>query len=157
MKERLLAYTDRVTAAPGERIEVKVSAPEAGSYRAKLIRLICGDESPDGPGYKAQDIASPIAREYPARLQPIHYGSHIEFRKGGPQLSGSFTLLAMIWPTLPQKGAAQAIMGNFDAANRSGCSLLIDASGRLAVHLGDSPLLHLDQALSDRAWYLVSL
>jgi len=157
IRERLLAYTDRVTAAPGERIEVKVSAPEAGTYKAKLIRLICGDESPEGPGYKAQDIESPIARDYPARLQPIHYGSHIEFRKGGPQLSGSFTLLAMVLPTLPQKGAAQAIMGNFDAANRSGCSLLIDASGRLAVHLGDSPQLHLDQAMTDRTWYLVSL
>jgi N,N-dimethylformamidase len=157
MTERLLAYSDRVTAAPGERIEIKVSAPEPGEYRARLIRLICGDDSPSGPGFKAEEIASPIARDYPGRLQPIHAGSHIEFRKGGPQLSGSFTMLAMVWPTLPLKGAAQAIMGNFDAANRSGCSLAVDASGRLAAHLGDSPVLHLDQPIAERTWHLVSL
>src|SRR5581483_964877 len=98
MVERLLAYSDRVTAAPGERIEIKVSAPEPGPYRARLIRLICGDDSPSGPGFKAEEIASPIARAYPGRLQPFRAGSHIEFRKGGPQLSGSFTMLAMVWP-----------------------------------------------------------
>lgn len=157
MAERLLAYADRISAAAGERIEIKVSAPEGGEYQAKLIRLICGDESPDGPGYKAEDIPSPIAKSYPARLQPIHAGSHIAFHKGGPLLAGSFTFFAMIWPTLPLKGAPQAIMGNFDAANRSGCSLLIDGSGRLAAQLGDSPLFHLDRPLFDRHWYLVSL
>jgi len=157
MAERLLAYTDRVSAMPGEQVEIKVSAPEPGAYRARLIRLICGDDSPGGPGFKAEEIASPIAHSYPARLQPIHAGSHIEFRRGGPQLAGSFTFFAMLWPTLPLKGAPQAIMGNFDAANRSGCSLLVDGSGRLAVQLGDSPLLHLDRPLHDRNWYLVSL
>ena len=70
MAERLLAYSDRISAAPGERIEIKVSAPEAGEYSAKLIRLICGDDSPHGPGFKAEDISSPIAKSYPARLRP---------------------------------------------------------------------------------------
>src|SRR3954464_1539095 len=156
MAERLLAYTDRVNVAPGESVEIKVSAPEPGEYQAKLIRLICGDDTPHGPGFKAEEIASSLAKSYPARLQPIHAGSHIEFRKGGPQLAGSFTFFAMLWPTLPTKGAPQAIMGNFDAANRSGCSLAVDASGRLAVQLGDSPLLHLDRPLIERNWYLVS-
>src|ERR1700754_1958288 len=82
MAERLLAYSDRISAAAGERIEIKVSAPEGGEYQAKLIRLICGDESADGPGFKAEDIKSPIAKAYPARLQPIHAGSHIAFHKG---------------------------------------------------------------------------
>jgi len=157
MTERLLAYSDRISAAAGERVEIKVSAPEPGPYRARLIRLICGDDSPAGPGFKAEEIASPIARDYEGRLQPIHAGSHIEFRKGGPQLSGSFTLAAVIWPTLPKKGAPQAIMGTFDASNRSGCSLLIDASGRLAAHLGASQVVHLETAMFDRHWYLVSL
>ena len=62
MAERLLAYADRISAAAGERIEIKVSAPEGGAYQAKLIRLICGDDSPEGPGFKAEDIASPIAK-----------------------------------------------------------------------------------------------
>ena len=36
MAERLLAYSDRVSAAPGESVEIKVSAPESGEYEAKL-------------------------------------------------------------------------------------------------------------------------
>src|ERR1051325_7039165 len=98
MAERLLAYADRIHVAPGERIEIKVSAPEGGEYTANVTPLICGDDSPQGPGFKAEDIAAPIAKSYPAGLQPIHAGSHIEFRKGGPQLAGSFTFIAMIWP-----------------------------------------------------------
>ena len=66
MAERLLAYADRISAAPGERIAIKVSAPEGGEFQAKLIRLICGDDSPEGPGFKAEDIQSPIAASYPA-------------------------------------------------------------------------------------------
>jgi N,N-dimethylformamidase len=157
MTERLLAYSDRISAAPGERVEIKVSAPEPGQYRARLIRLICGDDSPGGPGFKEAAVASAIEGDYPARRQSIHAGSHIDFHRQGPVLAGSFTLMAMIWPTLPEKGVSQAILGNFDAANRSGCSLLIDASGRLAVHLGASQVLHLDRKLIDRTWYLVSV
>ena len=157
MTERLLAYADRLSAAPGESVEIKVSAPEPGRYRARLIRLVCGDESPGGPGYKAEEIASPIGREHEGRKQPIRAGSHVEFRKGGPQLSGAFTLTAMVWPTLPGKGAPQAVMGNFDALNRSGCSLLVDAAGRLAVQLGAGHVVHLDRPLVERCWYRVSL
>jgi N,N-dimethylformamidase len=157
IKERLLAYSDRISAAPGESVEIKVSAPEAGEYSARLIRLICGDEGPHGPGFKEQEIASPVARRYPARFQRVPSGSHVAFHKGGPQLSGSFTLLAMIWPTLPAKGSPQAILGNFDAANRSGCSLLIDGSGRLAVQIGANHVVHLPTPLVDRNWYLVSV
>ncbi|HEY4162204.1 MAG TPA: N,N-dimethylformamidase beta subunit family domain-containing protein, partial [Dongiaceae bacterium] len=157
IKERILAYSDRISAAPGESVEIKVSAPESGEYTARLIRLISGDEGPSGPGFKAEDIASPIARGYPGLFQRVPSGSHVSFHKAGPQLSGSFTLLAMIWPTLPAKGSPQAILGNFDAANRSGCSLLIDASGRLAVQIGDNHVVHLPAALIDRNWYLVSV
>ena len=40
MVERLLSYSDRVSAAPGESVEIKVSAPEPGEYSVRLIRLI---------------------------------------------------------------------------------------------------------------------
>ena len=38
-------YADRLSVAPGETIEFKVSCDEPGSYRADLVRLIHGDIS----------------------------------------------------------------------------------------------------------------
>ena len=78
MPDRLLAYTDRLSVEPGELVEVKVSAPRKGSYRASLVRVICGDESPDGPGYKVEPVAGVTATEHPARYQALRCGSYVE-------------------------------------------------------------------------------
>ena len=71
MPERLLAYTDKLSVEPGELVDVMVSSPRAGSYRASLVRMICGDDSPDSPGFKAEPVASVPAHDYAARHQPI--------------------------------------------------------------------------------------
>ena len=156
MAERLLAYSNEVSIAPGDSVEIKVSAPLPGAYRAQLIRLICGDDGKDGPGFKAEPIAAPGNGEYPARRQPVNAGSYVEFPEGGPKLGGSFTLLAMIWPTLTTKGSAQAIIGNFDAAAQSGISLYIDANGALACRAGRNAPVTTGVKLHDRHWYLAS-
>ncbi len=64
MPERILAYTDKLSVEPGELVEVKVSSPRAGNYRAALVRVICGDNSPDGPGYKVEPVAGVPATEH---------------------------------------------------------------------------------------------
>ena len=70
-------YADRLSVAPGETIEFKVSCDEPGSYRADLVRLIHGDTNPAGPGFKEEEIASPINGSYAGRHQPIASGSHV--------------------------------------------------------------------------------
>ena len=47
-------YADRLSVAPGEPIELKVSCEYAGAYRAHLVRLINGDTNPAGPGFKGE-------------------------------------------------------------------------------------------------------
>lgn len=156
MAERLLAYSNEVSAAPGDRIEIKVSAPLAGKYHANLVRLICGDDSPDGPGFKAEAIPADCNGDYVARRQEVNAGSYVEFPNGGPTLAGSFTLLAMIWPTFPTKGANQAIIGNYDIATASGISLYVGADGTLTCRAGRNAPLSTGVKLLDRHWYLVS-
>jgi len=46
----IAGYTDRLSAAPGERIAFKVSSMAAGPYRASLARVIRADPNPAGPG-----------------------------------------------------------------------------------------------------------
>ena len=43
-------YADRLSVAPLEPIEFKVSTDAPGTYRADVVRLIHGDTNPAGPG-----------------------------------------------------------------------------------------------------------
>src|SRR5664279_3603437 len=98
---QIIGYGDRLTVRPGETIEFKVSC-EAGavSYQAELLRLICGDDRPEGPGFKAPVVKSAIEGRYPGRRQPIDIGSYIRV-PGAAALDAmsSFAMTANIWPT----------------------------------------------------------
>ena len=68
-------YADRLSVAPGETIEFKVSCDEPGSYRADLVRLIHGDTNPAGPATRkrrsrarsAAPTRGATSRSHPAR------------------------------------------------------------------------------------------
>ena len=105
---QIIGYADRMSVRPGETIEFKVSC-EAGAarYQARILRLICGDDRPEGPGFKARPVGAVIDGDYPGRRQPIRTGSCI-IVPPAPALDRleSFILRANIWPTTPAAGAA---------------------------------------------------
>jgi N,N-dimethylformamidase len=39
----LTGYADRLSAAPGETIEFKISSNTQQDYQARLVKVICGD------------------------------------------------------------------------------------------------------------------
>ena len=102
----LHGYADRLSVAPGEPIEFKVSTDVPGSYRADVVRLIHGDTNPAGPGFKERVVDSPANGEYEGRHQPIRSGSHIAISDGAGQLAltGAFSLQVFAMPTTPGKG-----------------------------------------------------
>ena len=71
----LVGYLDRFSARPGERIAVKVSSSHAAPFRADLVRIVCADPNPAGPGMQLEETSSPWAGEYPSQRQPIQLGS----------------------------------------------------------------------------------
>jgi len=130
-------YCDRPSAAAGERIRFFVSAEEAGRYRASVVRLVCGDSNPAGPGFKEVAVETSLSGEYPARFQPIHPGSHVLVADhGGLHPTGAFTLHAYVYPTTPAKGP-QGLLARWSEERRAGYALTIDADGRAALVLGD--------------------
>src|SRR5215813_13468169 len=145
---------------PGDTLKVMVSCETgAASYRAELVRLICGDDSPSGPGYKERVVEHPANGTYPGRWQPIQAGSYV-LVPSGPLLQSlaSFTLQALIWPTTPERGT-QTLLGRWDATQQAGYALTIDEGGALALRLGDgdeSEVFSMGAALDARAWQLVS-
>ena len=56
---RLLGYTDRLSAAPGDTIRFMVSS-DHDRYASRLVRLIHGDTNPAGPGFKQVLVPSTI-------------------------------------------------------------------------------------------------
>ncbi len=56
----------------------------AGTYRARLLRVICADPHPQGPGRRYEDRADLFDQSFEGARQPIHLGSHVAI-PAGPQ------------------------------------------------------------------------
>ena len=154
----LIGYSDRLSVAPGERIEFKVSSALDKPYEAGLVRIRCGDPNPDGPGIKEQSLDADFTGSYPSRFQPVFRGSYA--RVGDhPSLAidGSFTLSARIWPSLPGS-SAQGLIAKWDDKTAAGFALLVDERGtvlRLGDGKGQPVEIPVGKPLRARVWYQV--
>ena len=101
-RRELLGYTDPLVVHPGDEVRVMVSS-EFDSYESGVVRLIHGDSSSAGPGFKAEPVATSADGTHPGRIQETHAGSYVEVPEP-PDISGSFTVAAWIWPTVPEEG-----------------------------------------------------
>src|SRR4051812_22093388 len=121
---RISAYTDKLSVKPGETLQVMASADAADSARAQLVRLIHGDEHPDGPGFIEQPVASTIDRDWPVRKQYIQKGNFLRVDDNQNKLApaGPITLHAYIFPTLPDAGR-QMLLGRWSVDGTSGFGL----------------------------------
>jgi N,N-dimethylformamidase len=156
MPQRLLAYTDKLSVRPGDEIQVKVSAPGNEAYRARLVRVICGDDSDEGPGFKLEPVKGVPESEHKGRHRPILCGSYVAIKDRKGFALASFSLSAFIWPTWIDKNEPQCILGNWDAATKSGYALYLDEQGRLALRIGDSAPVALSEPFLSRHWYRIA-
>ena len=116
---KIVGYSDRLSARPGERIRFMVSC-EHPAYRADVVRLIHGDPNPRGPGIKEEVVPTPIDGEYAGREQAIRTGS-CAIVPDSPVLhpGAGFTLLAWGYPTTPRKGV-QGIVTKWSESRSAG-------------------------------------
>src|SRR6185312_3769334 len=130
---KILGYADRFSVMPGESIRFMVSCDGISTYRADIVRLIHGDTNPAGPGFKAEELETPVHGTYRGRRQPVHAGSAIVVPHTSTLDSfKSFTVAAMIWPTTPTKGR-QGLVAHWLDSGQKGWALIIDESGGVAL------------------------
>ena len=157
----ITGYADRYSVAPGESIAFKVSSTSSEDYEARLVRVICGDPNPAGPGIREWAVEAAFAGRYPSRVQPIHNGSWARVAGTAPlDALDSFTVTAAIWPTLPDLARRQGLVSRVDDATGAGFTLEIDEASSLAATLSDGTgtvILGTGKALRARAWYRVFL
>jgi N,N-dimethylformamidase len=156
---KITGYSDKISARPGETIQFMVNC-ELPNYEAEVVRIICGDTNPAGPGVKEKVIKTPVNGTYKGRKQVIESGSYVTIPTS-PVLEQleSFSVQAMIWPTTPEKGR-QSIMAKFSDREKSGFALMIAEDGSLAIMLGDgkgnAEVISTGKRLLAREWYFVS-
>jgi N,N-dimethylformamidase len=158
--KKIAGYSDEISVFPGGRISFMVSCDGPKSYTARIVRIIHGDTSPEGPGFKEKAVKTGIDGKYRGRKQEIYAGSHVVV-PNNPHFEAlsSFTVQAMIWPTTPETGR-QALITRWDGARRSGFRLEIDEAGALALVLGDGKgkveEIGAGKAMVAREWYFVA-
>jgi N,N-dimethylformamidase len=155
----LTGYTDRLSAAAGERIAFKVSSAAAGPYRASLARIVHADPNPAGPGVKMEDLAGRFAIERPSRVQPLALGSHARVEAAAAlRLAGPLTVTALVWPTLAREESC--VVARWDEAGGAGWALSIGPRGvtaRAGVAGGESLTVTTGRPLALRRWHRVWL
>ena len=160
----ITGYSDRLSVRPGETVRFMVNC-EHPTYRADIVRLICADGTPSGPGFKERPVRTPVSKRRKGRRQAIHAGSCalVESRPLLETLE-SFTVQAMIWPTTPAKGE-QGIVTKWDPRSRTGFALVIDDKGAVALRLGMADgtvetgtveTVSVGKPLLERHWYLAA-
>ena len=58
--KQILGYADPWSIKAGETVSFMVSGIGINAVDAKLVRLIHGDENPDGPGFIEEEVASAL-------------------------------------------------------------------------------------------------
>ena len=103
---KLFGYADRLSVKQGETIGFHVNADGTATAEAQLVRLIHGDEHPDGPGFVEQEIFHPINGMWDVKKQFTQLGSYliVDDPKQLLAIKGSFSLFCYVWPTLPKQG-----------------------------------------------------
>jgi N,N-dimethylformamidase beta subunit-like protein/concanavalin A-like lectin/glucanase superfamily protein len=156
---KITGYSDRIYCRPGDTVQFMVSCEEPLSYQTDVVRIVCGDENPEGPGLKEVMIESKASGQYSGRKQVIQAGSYVEVPNTGPLRSlPSFTLQAFIWPTTPDKGK-QALISKWSPDGSAGFALILDEAGSIALEVGDGTgavdRLTVGHAVQLRRWYRV--
>ncbi|MBC7802060.1 MAG: N,N-dimethylformamidase large subunit, partial [Gemmatimonadaceae bacterium] len=144
---RLTGYLDRVSARPGEAVAVKVSSQLAAPYDVDLVRVVCADPNPDGPGMQLVPIPGALVGRYPSSPQPVRAGSCAVVDTPGLQLPAVSAMVVRVRPGLVSAGSRPvlAVGGTVLLAGPDGAVLVQDG---VTVCATGAPM-------RDRCWYEV--
>ncbi len=157
-ENRILGYTNRMTAGPGEPVEFKVSCIDVEAFEAKIVRVVSADPTPGGPGLILQPVDIDLGGPFPGREQQISPGSSVVVDNArNLSCRDTISVAAMIYPTM--SGRPQTIMGNWSDADKNGYGIGLDLESRLWAWFGDGSgrvtRVKLQTVLELRHWYFV--
>ena len=154
-RSELIGYADPMVVHPGESIQFMVST-EFAQYQAKLVRLIHGDENPEGPGFKTE-ILEGFSETLRGHHQKTYPGSYICTQSG--QLNDfdkGLSIQAWIFATKPVGDDYQTIVAQ--QTSGAGFGLYLNPEGHLTLRLSNTEEtidVSTDHSLAKNQWYFV--
>jgi hypothetical protein len=161
--ETLVGYASSWTVRAGGSIEFMVSAGTS-SYQAEIIRVTGRGPQPDEqlPPLSFEPVPAEIGGSYPGTVHQTVSGSFGTTDAIDPSESGSGTVYAWIFPTLPELGRWQAIVTWLGADGQAALALGLTADGRPALRYRTEASSLLDGELvakmpaANRQWQFVA-
>ena len=157
---KLFGYTNKLSVKPGENIDFHVSADGTQSADAQLVRIIHGDEHPNGPGYMDEEIESDLNGKWDVKKQFTQLGSFLRVNDPNNLLAidGDFTVFGYINPSNPNTGAHQWLFCRWDNKTNKGYGIGINKDGYLELVVGNGKevdYLYSELPLVKKVWYFV--
>ena len=157
---RIFGYADPLAARAGGTVDFMISVEGRGTVVPQLVRVIHGDENPEGPGYVEEVVPLALPETLAVRRQFTQVGSFARADDVGGRLDGaqSFTLFAHVVAT-SAKAERQQIMGRWSIDKSLGFGLGIDPDGHVALWVGNPEgvdEIRTEITIVPRAWYFVA-
>lgn len=157
---RIFGYADPLNPKAGQSVDFMISVEGSQQVEARLVRLLHGDENPEGPGFIEKEVEVDLPHRLEVKRQYTQIGSFARCADPDSRLDGlgSFTLFAHVYPTLP-KSERQMIMGRWSIEGNKGYGLGINPEGHVSLWVGDGHAV--DQIATEiplvpYAWYFIA-
>jgi len=147
----LIGYVTPLSAAPGGTLEFKLSSQGNRPVTACVVRLICCDPNPAGPGVKIEETDFGLAEQYPASEQRAYLGS---CAFGAiPDLSdrAAVKVALMVKPTF-HSDFAQTIFSLQNANGTAGVAFVIRGNMLVLQQLGTDRAVDVGVGLAKGHW-----
>ena len=151
------AYADRLSLRPGETIRFHGANTTGQAVEAKVVRVVCADANPKGPGIVVEPVASEITKVNDAVPQDVPHGSY--FVAGGLNTlsnQGQITFACLAYPTIVE-GKRQCIASATDDAGNTVFELVLNTNGLLDVSSAVHGASNAPQRIAVRRWHVIWL
>lgn len=148
----LIGYLSALSCRAGEGVEVMISS-SVSEVSLDVVRLIHGDDNPQGPGFLYQPVEQIPVRQVQAQEQQTPIGSWAISRQPIRFVEQSTLQLSLaVWPTLPPQEGLQGIV----SLPTVEFQLAMNAEGCLVLRWRHQILLT-TPALQLRRWYQIAV
>lgn len=147
----LIGYVAPLSAAPGGRLEFKISSRNDLPVTTRALRLICCDPNPDGPGVKTEEVDFGLADRYVATEQRIHLGSCAFGAIPALSDSAAVKVDLVVMPAL-RTDSAQTLFSLQNGDTTSGAAIVIKGDRLFLRHISKQQSHDLGVGLAKGCW-----
>ena len=149
----ITGYCEPLSLRAGESIRCMASSHTPGPARLDLVRIICGDPTRSGPGFKEIAVPSDLPTEVVLTEQRLQPGSYGEVDLSGFSITRQTKFRVHVFATRPDQDQTL-----FSVVGESGPMLVLTLSKRrLVTRIGRTELLLREQPLQAKRWYQVEI